>query len=186
ERENLVNHIHLPLQAGSDRILKLMNRNYTSEEYLRKINYIRTKIPDCAITTDIIVGFPGEEKEDFQKTLEIVKRVRFNRAFTFIYSPRKGTRASMMADYVSREEKEAWFKELVSVQNEISYEENKKLVGRRVKVLVEGESSKDSTMLEGRLESNIIVNFRGEKNLIGKFVEVKITEAKSFYLLGNL
>lgn len=186
EKENIVNHIHLPLQAGSDKILKLMNRNYTAEQYLRKINYIREKIPDCAITTDIIVGFPGEEREDFLKTLEMIKKIRFNRAFTFIYSPRAGTRASNMPDYISRREKEAWFNELVSVQNEISYEENKKMVGKKLKVLVEGKSTKNNKMLEGRLESNTIVNFKGESELVGKLVWVEVTEAKSFYLLGRL
>jgi len=186
DRNNIVNHIHLPLQAGSDKILKLMNRGYTAKQYMDIVSYIREKIPGCSITTDLIVGFPGELKDDFTKTLDMVKKIRFNRAFTFIYSPRDGTKASKMADIVPLEEKKTWFSELVKVQNEISYQENKKLVGKKVEVLVEGKSKKDNDMLEGRLENNTIVNFKGDEKLIGNFVQVKITEAKSFYLLGKL
>lgn len=192
DRKNIVNHIHLPLQSGSDRILKLMNRKYTSKEYLNIINFIREKIPDCSITTDIIVGFPGEEREDFLKTLDMIKKIRFNRAFTFIYSPRAGTKAAKIKNTVPVEQKKKWFNQLVELQNKISYKENKKLVGKKVKVLVEGESKKDKNglnykiMLEGRMENNIIINFKGDKKLIGNIEIVKIKEAKSFYLLGEL
>lgn len=186
DRNNIVNHIHLPLQAGSDKILKLMNREYTAKQYIDIVSYIRDRIPSCSITTDLIVGFPGELKEDFTKTLNMVKKIRFNRAFTFIFSPRDGTKASKMADIVPLEEKKTWFNELVKVQNEISYQENKKLVGKKVEVLVEGKSKKDNGILEGRLENNTIVNFKGDEKLIGSFALVKITEVKSFYLLGKL
>jgi tRNA-2-methylthio-N6-dimethylallyladenosine synthase len=185
-RDNIVKHIHLPLQAGSNKILKEMNRNYTREDYLDIIKNIKKKIPDCAITTDIIVGFPGEERENFLQTLDMVEKVRFNRAFTFIYSPRTGTKAAKMKDYVLPDEKRKWFRELLETQNKISYEENKKFVGKKLEVLVEGNSAKDGILLEGRMENNTIVNFKGSRSLIGKIVPVIVTGAKTFYLMGEL
>jgi len=185
-RDNLVKHIHLPLQAGSNKVLKEMNRNYTREDYLNIIENIREEIPDCSITTDIIVGFPGEERYDFLETLDMVRKVRFNRAFTFIYSPREGTKASEIKDYILLEEKKKWFKELLETQNRISDEENKKFIGKKFKVLVEGKSAKDGNLLEGRMENNTIVNFKGNAGLIGKIVSVIITRAKTFYLMGDL
>lgn len=185
-RDNLVEHIHLPLQAGSNKTLKEMNRNYTREDYLNIIENIREEIPDCSITTDIIVGFPGEERDDFLETLDMVRKVRFNRAFTFIYSPREGTKASKMKDYILSEEKKKWFKELLENQNRISYEENKKFAGKKFEVLVEGRSKKGVNLLEGRMENNTIVNFKGDVSLIGKIVSVIITRAKTFYLMGDL
>lgn len=185
-RDNLVKHIHLPLQAGSNKVLKEMNRNYTREDYLNIIENIKEEIPDCSITTDIIVGFPGEERYDFLETLDMVRKVRFNRAFTFIYSPREGTKASEIKDYILLEEKKKWFKELLETQNRISNEENKKFIGKKFKVLVEGKSAKDGNLLEGRMENNTIVNFKGNTGLIGKIVSVIITRAKTFYLMGDL
>ncbi len=185
-RDNLVKHIHLPLQAGSNKVLKEMNRNYTREDYLNIIENIKEEIPDCSITTDIIVGFPGEERYDFLETLDMVRKVRFNRAFTFIYSPREGTKASEIKDYILLEEKKKWFKELLETQNRISNEENKKFIGKKFKVLVEGKSVKDGNLLEGRMENNTIVNFKGNAGLIGKIVSVIITRAKTFYLMGDL
>ncbi len=185
-RDNLVKHIHLPLQAGSNKVLKEMNRNYTREDYLNIIENIREEIPDCSITTDIIVGFPGEERYDFLETLDMVRKVRFNRAFTFIYSPREGTKASEIKDYILLEEKKKWFKELLETQNRISDEENKKFIGKKFKVLVEGKSAKDGNLLKGRMENNTIVNFKGNAGLIGKIVSVIITRAKTFYLMGDL
>ena len=185
-RENIAKHIHLPLQSGSDKILKLMNRRYTSYEYLNLINFIRNEIPECSITTDIIIGFPGEEVDDFLETLKLIKKIRFSKAFTFIYSPRRGTKAYKMSDNIPAEEKKEWFKKLVEVQNKISYEENKKMVGKKLKVLVEGRSKKDSNMIEGRLEDNTVVNFKGNKKDIGSFKPVKIIEARTFYLIGSL
>ncbi|TET14341.1 MAG: tRNA (N6-isopentenyl adenosine(37)-C2)-methylthiotransferase MiaB [Actinobacteria bacterium] len=185
-RDNLVKHIHLPLQAGSNKVLKEMNRNYTREDYLNIIENIREEIPDCSITTDIIVGFPGEERYDFLETLDMVRKVRFNRAFTFIYSPREGTKASKIKDHILLEEKKKWFKELLETQNRISDEENKKFIGKKFKVLVEGKSVKDGNLLEGRMENNTIVNFKGNTGLIGKIVSVIITRAKTFYLMGDL
>ncbi|MCL4377131.1 MAG: tRNA (N6-isopentenyl adenosine(37)-C2)-methylthiotransferase MiaB [Actinobacteria bacterium] len=181
---NIMNHIHLPLQSGSNKILKLMNRNYTKEKYLEIIDNIKSKISDCSITTDIITGFPGEERNDFEHTLDVVNKVRFNRAFTFIYSKRDGTAACNMEDNILIKEKKEWFKELLVIQNKISLEENMKLVDRNYEVLVEGEGSKG--LLEGRLENNCVVNFEGNKNLIGKFVNINIASAKSFYLKGKI
>jgi tRNA-2-methylthio-N6-dimethylallyladenosine synthase len=186
DRDNIVKHIHLPLQAGSNKILKEMNRNYKREDYLNIIKDIKKKIPDCAITTDIIVGFPGEARGDFLKTLDMVKEVRFNRAFTFIYSSRAGTKASKMKDYIPPDEKRKWFRELLETQNIISSEENKKLVGKKFEVLVEGKSRKEGVLLEGRMENNTIVNFKGDGSLTGKIVRVMITGAKTFYLMGEL
>jgi len=186
EKDNIVKHIHLPLQAGSDKILKEMNRGYTREDYLNIVENIRNIIPECSITTDIIVGFPGEERKDFLDTLDMIERVRFNRAFTFIYSPRAGTKAAELEDRIQPAEKRKWFKELLEVQNRISYEENKKLANKKFEVLVEGKSTKGNNMLEGRMENNEIVNFKGDKKLIGSIVPVTITEARSFYLMGEL
>ncbi len=186
ERDNIVNHIHLPLQSGSNRILNLMRRRYSREGYLDIIENIRNAVDNCSITTDIIVGFPGEKKEDFDDTLEIVKKVRFARAFTFIYSPRKGTAAALMDDPVQMPEKKKWFKELIEVQNRISLEVNEEHVGRKVKVLVEGLSPKNKKMMEGRMENNMVVIFSGSRDLEGKIIDLKIEEAMSFYLIGKM
>ncbi|MCD4669356.1 MAG: tRNA (N6-isopentenyl adenosine(37)-C2)-methylthiotransferase MiaB [Actinomycetia bacterium] len=185
DRANIVNHIHLPLQSGSNRILKMMNRKYSREDYMDIVENVKSSINGYSITTDIIVGFPGEEKRDFDDTMDIVERVRHDRAFTFIYSPREGTAAAEMADPVSLKEKKEWFGELLEVQNNISFERNKEYVGKMVKVLVEGFSPKDGSMLGGRMENNMIVNFKGKKELIGRIVDIKIEKAMSFYLTGK-
>jgi len=186
QNSNIMRHIHLPLQAGSNKILKLMNRKYSREDYMNLYNSIRSELPDCSITTDIIVGFPGENEEDFYSTLDLVKNLRFDRAFTFIYSKRKGTVAEKIPDNVTLNIKKQWFKELVELQNLISLEQNKKMVGLKFEVLVEGFSNKKDGQLKGRLENNTIVNFNGDKELIGKLAAVKIKDAKSFYLSGEL
>lgn len=186
QNSNIMRHIHLPLQAGSNKILKLMNRKYTREDYMNLYNSIRSELPDCSITTDIIVGFPGENEEDFRRTLDLVKNLRFDRAFTFIYSKRKGTVAEKIPDNVTLNIKKQWFKELVELQNLISLEQNKKMVGLKFEVLVEGFSNKKDGQLKGRLENNTVVNFNGDKELIGKLVPVKIKDAKSFHLSGEL
>lgn len=185
-RDNIVNHFHLPLQAGSNMILEKMNRKYSREQYLDIIDNIRNSISNSTITSDIIVGFPGEERKDFEDTLDMVKKVRFGRAFTFIYSPREGTDASKMEDTVSLEEKKKWFSELLQVQNQISCEENEKFSGMKVEVLVEGKSHKDDKLLEGRMENNIVINFEGKSDLIGKIVPVKIVRARTFHMMGEL
>jgi tRNA-2-methylthio-N6-dimethylallyladenosine synthase len=185
DNNNIMKHIHLPLQAGSDRILELMNRRYTIDKYKKLYYMIKEKIPGCFITTDIIVGFPGENEADFLKTLETVRELRFNRAFTFIYSQRKGTFAASIQDVVPDDIKRIWFRKLLDEQNNISLQENEKLVGKKFEVLVEGFSTKDYH-LEGRLENNLIVNFNGNSNMIGKLIDIEITGAKSFYLTGRL
>lgn len=186
KNSNIMRHIHLPLQAGSNKILKLMNRNYTREDFRELYQYIKNELPDSSITTDIIVGFPGESEEDFLDTLELVRDLRFDRAFTFIYSKRSGTAAENMTDDIPRDIKKKWFKQLVELQNKISFEENNKMVGSNNKVLVEGLSNKKDRQLKGRLENNMIVNFDGSEEIIGHIVLVKITDAKSFYLTGEL
>ncbi|MCL5073385.1 MAG: tRNA (N6-isopentenyl adenosine(37)-C2)-methylthiotransferase MiaB [Actinobacteria bacterium] len=186
QNSNIMRHIHLPLQAGSNKILNLMNRKYTREDYFNLYHSIRGELPDCSITTDIIVGFPGENKEDFLETFELVKNLRFDRAFTFIYSKRRGTAAENMQDVVALNIKKQWFNKLVELQNSISLEQNKKMIGLKLEVLVECFSNKKSGQLKGRLENNTIVNFNGDKELIGKFIPVKIKDAKSFYLYGEL
>jgi tRNA-2-methylthio-N6-dimethylallyladenosine synthase len=185
KNKNIMNHIHLPLQAGSDRILKLMNRKYTKENYLEIIDQIREEIPDCSITTDIIVGFPGEDYKDFEETVNMIEEVRFNKAFTFIFSKRQGTHASMLEDNIPIKEKKKWFSHLLSVQNRISMEENKKLLGKNMEVLVEGPGEKG--MMQGRLENNSIVNFESDrKDIEGKLIALNITEARTFYLIGKI
>ncbi len=184
--KNIMNHIHLPVQAGSDKILGLMNRKYTRDDYISIFNSIKEVIPDCSITTDIMVGFPGENREDFEQSLDLVEKLRFNRAFTFLYSKRPGTSAENLNDFISMEEKKIWFKELVGLQNRISLEENKKLIGKEFKALVEKVSKKQKDQYEGRLENNNIINFSSRQNIVGNFIKLKITEAKEFYLNGEM
>ncbi|MBM3705134.1 MAG: tRNA (N6-isopentenyl adenosine(37)-C2)-methylthiotransferase MiaB [Actinobacteria bacterium] len=186
KNKNIMKHVHLPLQAGSDRVLDLMNRKYSRTFYIDLYGKIKDRMPECSITTDIIVGFPQEQYKDFLQTLEAVKMLRFNRVFTFIYSGRKGTAAERLKDTVSRDEKKIWFRNLVETQNDISLEENLKLVGRDFDVLVEGQSKRKGGLLEGRLENNSIVNFSGGPELTGTIKRVKITQAKSFYFNGEL
>jgi len=179
-------HFHLPLQSGSNKILKKMNRGYTREDYLEMVEYIRQLIPEASITTDFIVGFPGEEERDFTDTLDMVERVRFDSAFTFMYSPRKGTAATEMPDHLNQEVKKERLSRLIQLQSRISKEINEKLRGRRVEVLVEGVSKENSSMLTGRTRTNKTVNFKGEKELLGKLVKVMIKEPKTWSLDGEL
>jgi tRNA-2-methylthio-N6-dimethylallyladenosine synthase len=181
-----MNHIHLPLQAGSDAVLKKMNRKYTRERYMNIVEDIYKNIEDCAISTDIIVGFPGEKRKDFDDTLDIVRRACFDRAFTFIYSPRQGTSAAKMDDNIPAPEKKKWFEELLEVQNQISFDKNSKYKGAKVKVLVEGFSPKNQDLLQGRMENNTVVLFEGEKGNIGSIIDIMITETKTFYVRGNV
>ena len=178
-------HLHLPFQSGSDRVLKAMNRHYTREKYLDIVNYAKSKIPDVSLTSDVIVGFPGETREDFEQTLSLIREVGFTSLFTFIFSPRKGTPAAVMDDPVSDEEKGSWFRELLAVQEEIAAERCSSMVGRIEKVLVE-EKSKTEGRLCGRTSGNIIVEFDGDDSLIGDFRNVKITQARNWILTGEL
>ncbi len=184
---NISKHFHLPVQSGSSKILKAMNRKYDQEKYLNLINKIRERIPDAVITTDFIVGFPGETKDDFKETLSLVERVRFDMAYTFAYSPREGTPAAKKDNQVSSEEKHRRLQALMKKQNQISYEVNQKLIGKEVDVLVEGESKKDPDYFSARSDGNklVIIPAKTEK-LIGNIIKAKINEAGSWTLYGDI
>ncbi|MDI6891588.1 MAG: tRNA (N6-isopentenyl adenosine(37)-C2)-methylthiotransferase MiaB [Actinomycetota bacterium] len=186
ECDKVCEHIHLPFQAGSDKILKAMNRSYTKQQYLEITKKIREKIPGVSITTDIMVGFPGETEEDFQETLDVVRKVRFDQAFTFIYSPRPGTPAAEMGEQIPEKVKMDRFNQLVSLQNRVTLEESSKMVGKSVEVLVENVSKKDPRMLTGRTRSNKVVHFPGSKKLINQIVQVIIGEAHPWHLIGEV
>lgn len=183
--ENICHSIHLPMQSGSTRILKLMNRKYTKEAYVSLVKKIRDQIPDITITTDIIVGFPGETEEDFAATLDIVKQCRFDSAFTFIYSPRRGTKAALMPDQISKEVIQQRFDRLLKLQYEIMYENSMLYENKVVEVIVEGESKTDKAMMSGRTKTNKLVNFSGKCN-VGDTVKLKITQAATFHLTGEI
>ncbi len=182
--DNIMPYIHLPIQSGSDEILKKMNRKYTIEEYKELFNKIKNTVKNVSVTTDIIVGFPNETEEDFQKTLDIVDYCKFDGAYTFIFSKREGTAAALMEDKVSLEEKEERLQRLNNLVNKYSKESNQKILNQVVKVLVNGKNEKDETKLYGYTETMKLVNFVGNEDLIGKIVDVKITDAKSFSLDG--
>lgn len=184
-RENIMPYIHLPLQSGSNRILKLMNRRYTKEEYIKLYKTIREKVKDCSITTDIIVGFPGETEEDFEDTLDVVNQCKFDGAFTFAFSPRENTPAALMKDNTTEKEKLDRLHRLNEIINKYSNEANKKMEGKIVKCLVTSTSEKDENKVCGYTENMKLVNIVGDKSLIGTIVNVEITEAKSFSLDGK-
>ncbi|MDP9698414.1 tRNA-2-methylthio-N6-dimethylallyladenosine synthase [Paenibacillus intestini] len=183
---NLVEHIHLPVQSGSTEVLKRMSRKYTREHYLNLAAKIKTAIPDVVLTTDFIVGFPGETDEQFEDTLSLVREVGYDFAYTYIYSPREGTPAAVMEDNVPMEVKKERLKRLNETVNEYSQRSNEQQRGKIVEVLVEGESKRNSTVLAGRTRSNKLVHFEGSKELIGTFVQVEITDPMTFYIRGNL
>lgn len=184
--DKLCKNLHLPIQSGSNRVLKRMNRKYTREDYLKLIEKLRKTVPDITLSTDIIVGFPGETNEDFEETLSIVKEVEYDSAFTFIYSIRKGTPAEKFEDQIEESEKHRRFDLLVSAVNEISEKKNKAYQDRVEKVLVDGVSKNDKSTLTGRTDGFKLVNFAGKKELIGSIVDVKITDAKTFSLFGEV
>lgn len=182
---NVLNHIHLPVQSGNNDILKLMGRRYTKEEYINLYQKLKKEIPDIAITTDIIVGFPGETEEQFKDTLSLVEECKFDLAYTFIFSKRVGTPAYNMKDEVTKEEKEERLQRLNELINKYALINNKKLINKEENVLVEGFSSKNSDLLMGYTETNKLVNFKGDSSLIGKIVKVKILDAKTWSLDGE-
>jgi tRNA-2-methylthio-N6-dimethylallyladenosine synthase len=184
ELNALCEHIHLPLQSGSSPVLKRMRRTYTRERYLDRVALIRKHVPDCAITTDIIVGFPGETEDDFEQTLSVAEAVGYDGAFTFLYSPRRGTEAADMADQVPHEIKVARMERLVAVIQRRAREQAQRFVGRRLEVLVEGPSRTDPERLRGRSRHNKVVNFTGLASP-GDLVEVDITAATSQTLTGE-
>ncbi len=184
--DKVAKHLHLPVQSGSDRVLERMNRRYNVESYMEKLGYLRARVPDAAVTSDIIVGFPGETEEDFCATLDILRRARYDRIFSFIYSPRRGTPAAEMADKVPDEVKSERFARLIALQNEITLEKNRELVGRTFRVLCDGPSRTNEKCLEGRTEHDRIVIFEGEGIDAGDIVELRITKADTFNLFGKI
>ena len=185
DNDKICNNIHLPIQAGSNSVLKNMNRRYTREHYLGLIEMIRRYLPDCGITTDIMVGFPYETEEDFSDTMDIVEKVRFSTAFTFIYSVRKGTKAAEMPQ-IPYEIKQNRIKRLIARQNEITEEISKDYVGNVYEILVEGMQEKKNGYVVGRTESGRLVSAKGDDSMIGEFKNVKITAVKNAQLLGEI
>ena len=187
ECEKASKHIHLPVQSGNNRVLKEMNRRYTREKYLELINYAKEKIEGLSLTSDIIVGFPGETYEEFCDTLSLVKEVGYTSLFTFIFSSRKGTKAAEMPDPVSYEEKNKWFKELCNLQEEIASTHSANMQGKTYRVLCEGKSKTLNGYLAGRTDGNVIIEFPSEnEDLIGKFCYVKVTEPLNWLVRGEL
>lgn len=184
--QKICQHVHLPLQSGSSRILKQMNRRYDKEQYLALAQKIRKEIPDAAITTDLIIGFPGETMEDVEETIDVIRKVEFDNAFTFIYSKRTGTPAAAMEDQVPEEEVKIGFNKVLDVVHEIAEKKVKEMVGKTVEVLVEEVNEHDSQLMSGRLSNNTIVHFKGEASLIGKIVNVHLHECRGFYYFGQM
>jgi tRNA-2-methylthio-N6-dimethylallyladenosine synthase len=180
----LCNHLHLPIQSGSDRILKLMNRGYTYAEYKDKINSLKGAIPDIAITTDIITGFPGESVEDFEMTINALSDIEYDGIFAFKYSKRPDTKAITLPDHVEEEVKSKRLSRILQLQESITYKKNKALEGKVLEVLVEGVSETDHEKLTGRTRSNKIVNFNDDKETIGTLIKINILEAKMHSLYG--
>jgi tRNA-2-methylthio-N6-dimethylallyladenosine synthase len=184
ECEKCAKHIHLPVQSGSSRVLKAMNRHYDREKYLSLVDMARSYMPELVLTTDIIVGFPGETAEDFEETMSLVERVRYDAMFTFIFSPREGTPAAAMPDPVSREEKQAWFDRLVETANAISGEKHREYIGKRLRVLVDGETGRGEHNLSARTNGGRLVHLKGGPELVGSFIEAEITDGNTWALYG--
>ena len=183
--DNIMPSIHLPVQSGNDEVLKLMGRRYSKESYLKLFDMIKEKIPDCTITTDIIVGFPNETEEQFQDTLSLYNYCKYDLAYTFIYSPREGTPAAKMEDNVPLSDKEQRLYRLNELVNKYANEANQKYLGQVVKVLVEGPSKKNPDVLSGYTEHNKLINFKGDASMVGQIVDVRVTEAKTWALTGE-
>ncbi len=185
KNDKIAKHFHLPVQSGSDRMLREMNRHYNKETYLSLVDYMREKMPDIAISTDIIVGFPGETEEDFEDTLALMRRVKYDMIFSFIYSPRTGTPAAKM-EQVPDEIKTERMNRLLALQNELLAEKNEAYVGKTMRVLVEGKSKTNEAKMSARTEGNRIVLFDGDESLTGKFINLKITKSAPFALIGEI
>ena len=186
ELEKVCEHLHLPAQSGSNSVLRRMNRRYTRERYLRIVEGLRRRVPWAAITTDLLVGFPGETDEEFEETVKLVEEVRFDYAFCYKFSPRPGTRAAEMGDQVPEEVKSERLKKLIDLTQRIALERNEEMVGRIEEVLVEGENPKVEGELKGRTRTNKLVFFRGDRRMIGSTVKVRIREASYWYLRGEV
>ena len=179
-------HIHLPVQAGSDRVLSGMKRGYTSRQYMEKVEMLKKLIPEVEFTTDIIVGFPGEEREDFQRTMDLLGTVKYQNVFSFRFSPRPGTAAAAMEDNVLGEVRRPWLPELQDLQNQITAEKHRNMVGRVVEVLAESVDKKKNGFLKGRTRTNYIVHFPGDPALAGTMVPVKLVKSRTIYLIGEM
>ena len=186
ECDKVCNHLHLPLQSGSSRILKIMNRHYDKDQYLDEVRRLREAIPDIALTTDIIVGFPGETEEDFLETMDVVKQVQYDSAFTFIYSKRTGTPAASMDNQVSEDVIKDRFDRLLKEVQDISSHKAMLLEGRIMPVLAEEMNEHDSNLITGRLDNNSVVHFPGTSDMIGNIYNVKLKECKGFYYIGEI
>jgi tRNA-2-methylthio-N6-dimethylallyladenosine synthase len=185
--DKLCKFIHLPVQSGSDEVIRRMNRHYTRDDYLRIIDKLRTAAPDICISTDIIVGFPGETESQFADTLDLVDKVGYDSAFTFLYSIRPGTPAAKYPDQIPEEVKHERFDRLVEMVNRHSLERNQAYLGRTVEIMAEGESKRDEDRQAGRTDGFKLVNFDGDEQIRpGEFCKVEITEAKTFSLVGKL
>ena len=183
--KKICKHLHLPIQSGSSRILEKMNRRYTKEQYLTLVDKIRKAVPDISLTTDIIVGFPGETEEDFQETLDVVRKVRYDSAFTFIYSKRTGTPAAAMEDQIPEDVVKDRFDRLLKEVQAIAAQVCSVHEGCVQAALVEAKSEHDDSMVTGRLSNNLLVHFKGSSELIGQLVDVRLSECKGFYYLGE-
>ena len=183
--EHVAKQLHLPVQSGCDRVLKAMNRPYTRAKYEEMIAYARSVMPSMVLTSDVIIGFPGETEDEAMQTVDLVEKTQFDALFTFIFSPRPGTPAAKMDDPVSREEKQVWFEKLVDAQNAISAKKHASYIGRTVKVLVDGESDDAEFPLAARTEGNRLVRMKGDKALIGTFAKAKITDSNTWALYGE-
>ena len=183
--DKVAKHLHLPVQSGSSDVLARMNRHYTVDKYLETVEYIRSRDPEFSLTTDLIVGFPNETEEEFQQTLDLVQKVKYDNIYSFIYSKRSGTKAAEMPDAVSEEEKGQRMRRLLEVQREVSSESYKRFIGRNMRVLVDGVSKKREGYVSGKSSEFIIVEFPGDSSLIGQFADVKITGAMNWAVTGE-
>lgn len=184
--DKVAKHLHLPVQSGSNDILKQMNRHYTVEDYLKIIDYLRSRCVDFSFSTDIIVGFPNESDDDFRQTVELIKKVKYDNIYSFIYSKRTGTKAAEIDDKISDEVKSQRMRELLAVQRTISTENNKRFIGRTLRVLADGESKKHEGFITGKSNEFIIVEFAGDSSMIGRFVDVKVNESRNWAVIGRI
>ena len=186
ECEKCAHQLHLPVQAGNDRVLEAMNRRYTAEKYLRQVELARSYMPDLVLTTDIIVGFPGETHEEFEDTVRLCEKVRYDAMFTFIYSKRVGTPAAKMPDAATREQKQVRFDKLLETANRISAEKHAEYIGKTVRVLVDGVTGKSEYNLSSRTNGGRLVHLKGDEALIGKFIDVRISSGNTWALYGEI